>query len=168
MRLFLDTEFSDQNLLRAELISLALVSEDGGAELYLERAPLPERCSAFVRHHVIPLLDRREAAVPDGEFTRRLRAFLRGIEDPVVICDYPGDKLLMQVALTGFTLPRSALADCGPIPAIRWNIVDDAELAARIERWFAMHPAAKRHQALTDARALRGCWLAHRWRSPCW
>ena len=29
MRLFLDTEFSHDNLLKAELVSLALVSEDG-------------------------------------------------------------------------------------------------------------------------------------------
>ena len=160
MRLFLDTEFSDQNLLRAELISLALLSEDGGAELYLERDPLPERCSAFVRHHVIPLLDRGEAAVPDGEFTRRLRAFMRSISEPLVICDFAGDKFLMQVALTGFHLPRSALEGCGSIPAIRWQAEDDAELAARIERWFSMHPAAKRHHALTDARALRDAWMA--------
>lgn len=168
MRLFLDTEFSNENLRQTELISLALVSEDGGAELYLEREPLPEQCSVFVPANVYPLLDRGAAAVPDIEFTRRLRAFLRGISEPLIIADYPGDKLLMQVALTGFTLPRSALAESGPIPAIHWQIADAAELAARIERWFAAHPAAKRHHALVDARALRDCWLAHRWRSPCW
>ncbi len=168
MRLFLDTEFTDENLLRAELISLALVSEDGGAELYLERAPLPERCSAFVRHHVIPVLDRGAAAVPDVEFTRRLRAFLRGIPEPLIIADFPGDKFFCEIALTGFHLPRSALADSGSIPAIRWQVENDAELAARIERWFADRPSERRHHALTDARALRDCWLAHRWRSPCW
>ena len=164
MHLFLDTEFTDANLLKAELISLALVSEDGVNELYLERNPLPGRCSAFVRANVCPLLDRGSAAVPDGEFTRRLRAFLRGIPEPLIIADFPGDKFFCEVALTGFHLPRSALTDSGPIPTIRWNIVDDAELVARIERWFAMHSAAKRHHALTDAMALRDCWLVHRWR----
>ena len=81
MHLFLDTEFTDANLLKAELISLALVSEDGVNELYLERNPLPGRCSAFVRANVCPLLDRGSAAVPDVEFTRRLRAFLRKISE---------------------------------------------------------------------------------------
>ena len=168
MNLFLDTEFSRSNLLQAELISLALVAEDGGAGLYLERDPLPGCCSAFVRSNVYPLLDRGEAALPDVEFARRLRAFVRTIPEPLVICDHPGDKFLMQVALTGFTLPRAQLADCGPIPAIRWQVEDDAELAARIECWFDARPEARRHHALTDARALRDCWLAHRWRSAGW
>ena len=162
MHLFLDTEFTDANLLKAELISLALVSEDGARELYLERNPLPERYSVFVRHHVIPLLDRGPSAVPDHEFTRRLRAFMRASKEPIVFCDYPGDKFLMQVGLAGFTLLHSALADCGPIPAIRWNIVDEPELVARIERWFAAHGEARRHHALIDARAFRDCWLVHR------
>ncbi len=168
MRLFLDTEFSDQNLLQAELISLALAAEAGSAELYLERDPLPEQCSPFVRHHVIPLLDRGETAMTDVEFTRRLRAFLREIPELLIIADFPGDKFFCEVALAGFTLPRAALVDSGPIPAIRWQVEDDAELAARIERWFAAHPEARRHHALIDARALRDCWMVHRWRSPCW
>ena len=167
MRLFLDTEFSDQNLLKAELIRLGIVAEDG-RECYLEREELPLAWSHWVHANVYPLLDRGAAAVPDIEYTRRLRAFLREIPEPLVVTDYPGDKLLMQVALTAFHLPRSALADSGPIPAIRWQVVDDAELAARIERWFAAHPTARRHHALTDPRALRDCWLAHHWRSSCW
>lgn len=97
MRVFLDTEFSNENLLKAELVSLALASEDG-RECYLEREELPLACSQ--------------------------------------------------------------IADCGPIPAIRWNIADDAELAAQIERWFEARPEARRHHALTDARALRGAWMA--------
>lgn len=162
MRLFLDTEFSDQNLLQAEIISLALVSEDGGAELYLERDPLPESCSAFVRSNVYPLLGRGAAAVHDVEFTRRLRAFLREIPEPLIIADFPGDKFFCEVALTGFHLPRSALADSGPIPAIRWQVEDDAELAAGIERWFEARPGVRRHHALTDAWALRDAWIAMR------
>ena len=134
IRLLLDTEFTDENLLHAELVSLAFVSEDVRAELHLERDPLPERCSRFVHENVYPLLDRGEAAIPDVEFTRRLRAFLRETSDPLIVCDYPGDKFLAEVALIGFRLPRSALANSDPIPAIRWNIVDDAELVARIER----------------------------------
>ena len=167
MKLFLDTEFSESNLLRAELVSLALVSENG-RECYLERDPLPEQCSAFVRANVYPLLDRETAAVVDVEFTRQVRAFLREIPEPFIIADFPGDQCFCEVALTGFQSPRSALADCGPMPAIRWRIEEDPELADRIERWFAARPEARRHHALTDARALRECWLAHRWRSPCW
>ena len=78
MRLFLDTEFTDGNLLHAELVDLAFVSEDVRAELYLERAPLPERCFPFVHENVYPLLDRGEAAIQDVEFTHRLREFFAG------------------------------------------------------------------------------------------
>ncbi len=114
--------------------------------------------SAFVRTNVYPLLDREAAAVDDVEFTRQVRAFLREIPEPLIIADFPGDKFFCEVALAGFQSPRSDLSDSGPIPAIRWRIEDDPELAARIERWFAARPDAHRHHALTDARALRECW----------
>jgi hypothetical protein len=159
MRLFPDIEFSSHNLLQAELISLGLVAEDGRG-CYLEREELPLACSHWVHANVYPLLDRGEAAVSEVEFTCRLRAFMRSPPEPLIVVNHPGDKFLLQVALTGFRLPRSALAGCGPIPAMRWQVEDSAELVARIERWFEPRPAARRHHALTDARALRNAWVA--------
>ena len=61
MLIFLDTEFTD--FARPDLISLALVSEDG-REFYAERTDYdPERCSEFVRETVLPLLDELAAAL---------------------------------------------------------------------------------------------------------
>jgi hypothetical protein len=55
-------------------------------------------------------VDRGEAAIPDVEFTRRLRAFLSEISDPLIVCDYRGDRFFWDVALTGFLLPRFTAA----------------------------------------------------------
>jgi len=45
MRLFLDTEWN--NDAARELVSIALVSEDGTKEFYSERDPLPEPPASF-------------------------------------------------------------------------------------------------------------------------
>ena len=56
MLVFLDTEFTD--FVRPDLISLALVSEDG-REFYAERTDYrKDECSDFVRETVLPLLGR--------------------------------------------------------------------------------------------------------------
>jgi hypothetical protein len=47
MMLFIDTEFADQTA--RELVSIALVSQDGRFEFYAERDPLPAAPSDFVR-----------------------------------------------------------------------------------------------------------------------
>jgi len=63
MLVFLDTEFTD--FVRPDLISLALVSEDG-REFYAERTDYyTTRCSDFVKETVLPLLGR----VPDAACT---------------------------------------------------------------------------------------------------
>ena len=60
MRVFLDTEFSNENLLKAELVSLALASEDG-RECYLERDELPLACCHAVIHSRCPPMSIDEA-----------------------------------------------------------------------------------------------------------
>jgi hypothetical protein len=56
MLVFLDTEFTD--FVRPELISIALVAEDG-REFYAERTDYRhDDCSDFVRETVLPLLGR--------------------------------------------------------------------------------------------------------------
>jgi hypothetical protein len=83
MKLFLDTEFADPDA--RELVSLALVSEDGNQVFYAERDPLPLFATAFVRQHVYPLLDRGRAAMYDNLFSATLCAFLERVEDPHII-----------------------------------------------------------------------------------
>jgi hypothetical protein len=61
MLVFLDTEFSD--FTRPDLISLALVAEDG-REFYAERTDYTAtRCTEFVRETVLPLLGRVPGAM---------------------------------------------------------------------------------------------------------
>lgn len=84
--LFLDTKWADEA--GTELVSLALVSEDGQRAFYAEREPLPLTATDFVRWTVYPLLDRGPAAMPDAAMTAALRQFLLGIDHPYVLADY--------------------------------------------------------------------------------
>jgi hypothetical protein len=52
MMLFIDTEFAEQTA--RELVSIAMVSQDGRFEFYAERDPLPVTPSDFVRTVVYP------------------------------------------------------------------------------------------------------------------
>jgi hypothetical protein len=88
MLVFLDTEFTD--FVRPELISLALVCEDG-REFYAERTDYdPEQCSEFVHETVIPLLGRvPSAACTRTELIDRLQAWFKALpETAAVVFDF--------------------------------------------------------------------------------
>lgn len=159
--LFLDTEWAD--VLGAELVSMALVSADGGHRFYAERDPLPGLPTDFVRVAVYPLLERSDAALSDAAFTTELRRFLCGIEAPYVLFDYHNDAALLRYALAGFDLPGDEASACGPIPSpVMTEMVRDGLIAMLLEDWFQAHPeaSARRHHAGVDAEALRQAWLA--------
>ena len=157
LNLFLDTEFAD--LEATELISLALVSEDGKHVFYAERDPLPIEATEFVREHVYPLLERGKAVLNDALFTTRLRAFISAVDEPLVIYDYPGDWRLLSWALNGFDLPRNVTMNYGSMPDIMVTLEQSSTVLEYTEAWFDTHPQAARHHALVDARALRAAWL---------
>lgn len=168
--LFLDTEWADTD--GTELVSLALVSEDGQRTFYGEREPLPTDVTDFVQHMVYPLLDRNEAAMSDAAMTTALRRFLSDIRDPYVLADHPNDLQLLKFALAGFDLPEPEASACGPVPAPVMTLMSRNGLTTLLlEDWFAAHPdqAARRHHALVDAQALRMAWLgATRRIEPYW
>lgn len=148
-RLFLDTEW--QNDATRELVSLALVGEK--VEFYAERDPLPTAPSSFVAKVVYPLLDRGEAAVPDEDFSRGLRAFLEQFPSPPqVVADAMIDFRLFRLALSGFG--KHILAG---VPNWSPLHVQDAEVMQGIELYFRenVEANARRHHALVDARALQ-------------
>jgi len=152
--LFLDCEWAD--VLASELVSIGLVSADRHHEFYAERDPLPSDPMPFVRVAVYPLLERGRAAVPDALLTRRLRTFLAGIQDPLIVYDSPHDRALCQFVLDGLDEPEPE----GPVPSsIRWQRL---ELNAAREQWWSNHPEyrPRRHHAGVDALALRGAWLS--------
>lgn len=136
MRLFLDNEY-DGHLGR--LISMALVTEDGEHEFY-EVVQGPTPTEAWVRDNVMPILGKD--AIPYDEFQRRLRTFLKRFAGVLVIADYPEDiKLFMETLITG---PGESMLD-------HVTAVCDDDLTCK--------KAEIRHNALSDARALRLDWL---------
>lgn len=97
--LFLDTEWAtDAN---RELVSLALVNDDGRKRFYAERTPLPEVASSFVRKFAYPLLERGDSALSDHVFTERLRAFVVPCDNPRIHFDGPIDMVQSNQALGG-------------------------------------------------------------------
>lgn len=155
MLLFCDTEFTD---FRApQLISIALVSEDGQQEIYLERTDYDrDQCSPFVIKTVLPLLD---APVNDRlsrpEMQGRLHAFFAELPQRVQLaCDDWRDQFLLQQVL-GADLPpnlASSLHDLRPLLQ-----VPSFENAAHA---YHKKPGQPWHHALYDARAARRGWLS--------
>jgi hypothetical protein len=150
VRLFLVVEWESEAT--HELVSLALVSQDGRHRFYAERDPLPATPSAFVCEVVYPLLDRGSVALPDPAITRQLRAFLAQWQRPLVLADSELDFTLLAHALSGFGMP-----DLPPAPSYRPMLVTFGDVLTRVEDYFELHPQAKarRHHALVDAEALR-------------
>lgn len=143
MRLFVDCEFTD--FLDCDLISIALVADDG-REFYGERSDYNDSaCSAFVREAVLPQLGQ----YIDSVFTReRLRATLvdwlsqfESESERFFCVDYAGDWDLLVDLLDG-------------VPA-GWQGEHVGELIDndRLEKYFATNKG--RHHALVDARAQR-------------
>ena len=155
MHLFLDTEWADEA--RRQLISMALISEDGQHRFYSEVDPLPKHPTDWVRAVVYPLLEHGYAARQKLDFTRDLRAFLARFDAPVVLFDHVADGVLFDRALAGFDLPTSVVDKLGLAPFVTTTLIQDEGVRDRIEAYFREHPdqARRRHHADVDAEALR-------------
>lgn len=144
MRYFLDTEF---NGFGGDLISLALVSEDGLRSLYLAtecKSPEP-----WVAENVLPIIDggTDPIMVQPDEFGKVICWFLQHDRRPHVISDWPDDiRYFCQALITG---PGQMV----PIGAIAFEMV-------RIDAYPTPLEGAVQHNALWDARALRQAVLA--------
>ncbi|GAB2871660.1 hypothetical protein GCM10027093_04120 [Paraburkholderia jirisanensis] len=143
MRVFVDTEFTD--FLDCDLISVALVSEDG-REFYGERSDYDAAsCSAFVREAVLPQLGRDPRCVFRRDaLCEALRTWLDTFEHETErwLCfDYGGDWELLCDLLDG--------------PPAGWQAVNVAGLLDRhrSEDYYRIHGG--RHHALADAHANR-------------
>ncbi|MFM0091989.1 3'-5' exoribonuclease [Paraburkholderia sediminicola] len=140
MRIFVDTEFTD--FLDCDLISIALVADDGH-EFYAERTDFDRRaCSAFVEEAVLPQLGQ----FPDRKFSRAslqssLHEWLEQYGGGTFCMDFHGDWDLLVDALDGVPAGWEA--------ALVWDQVDKG----RLESYFQNFGG--RHHALHDARALR-------------
>jgi hypothetical protein len=143
MRVFVDTEFTD--FLDCELISIALVAEDG-REFYGELSDFDTSiCSAFVREAVLPQLGQRlECVFRRDDLRKALHVWLETFTQEVErwLCfDYGGDWELMCDLLEG--------------PPAGWQACHVGEFIdpVRLEAYYRLHHG--RHHALIDARAHR-------------
>ncbi|TPQ43079.1 3'-5' exoribonuclease [Cupriavidus pinatubonensis] len=141
-RYFVDTEFTD--FLDCQLISIAIVGEDG-REFYGECSDFDlSACSEFVRAAVLPQLGQVSGRSMSGAQLRaELRAWLFAVPakpKPILCFDYQGDFDLL-----------SDLVD-GDIPT-GWRCEHIGSRLAfdKQEAYFREHGG--RHHALHDARA---------------
>ena len=141
-RYFIDTEFTDFR--RCQLISVAVVGENGD-EFYGERTDFdPALCSDFVRAVVLPQLGQFGArAMPFDRLREELRAWLvdiPGDAGPVLCYDYETDLNLFRFLLGG-PLPRG------------WRLENIAGRRDRERRAAYLARHGGEHHALHDARA---------------
>lgn len=165
-RLFLDTEWADAA--GSQLISLALVSEDGKHRFYSEVDPLPKQPTDWVSAVVYPLLQHGYAARQKPDFTRDLRAFLTRFDAPMVLFDHVTDGMFFGRALAGFDLPASVIDKLGPVSSVTTTLIQDEGVRDRIEAYFREHPdqVRRRHHAGVDAEALRWTFVTELEKTP--
>ncbi len=166
MLIFLDTEFTD--FARPDLISLALVSEDG-REFYAELDDYQrDNCNDFVRKTVVPLLGRVPGATCNrAELTRRLRVWFDSLpENATIIYDFAGDWQLLSKAMfsrqqqlppTNFGEPLHLGNSC-----ISHPLFEQAQNRLYTQDWPP-------HHALADARApMAGYWAWRQFMENIW
>lgn len=137
MKLWLDCEF---NGYRGELISLALVAEDGSS-LY-KVLELPERVDPWVAEHVIPVLGKGYIPVERWQAQNAVEAYLAKFETVHIVTDWPDDvRYFCELMLTG--------------PGRR---IDTPPLTFEVVRLDGESDTP--HNALADARGLRNAYLA--------
>jgi len=142
MRYFLDTEFTD--FVDSELISIAIVSDDG-REFYAELTDFNEAaCSGFVRKYVLPQLGTHPGhSMSRVQLRGELLAWLSQAPrkpKPVLCFDYQGD-LDLVLSLLGGKLP----------PGWGHQNVSQKINLERADAYYAEHGG--RHHALHDAKA---------------
>jgi hypothetical protein len=143
MRYFLDTEYNGWG---GVLLSLALVPEDGGEELYLT-LDWDVTLEEWVKRNVIPYLD----MVPEhlvsprmsrGDAARTVAHYLAGDPDPLIVADWPEDIAIFNALLV--TGP-GVMAE---VPGLRFQFMPLIGFSTAANSKVP-------HNALHDARSLR-------------
>jgi len=148
VRYFLDTEF---NGFGGDLLSLALVPEDGGDEFYVTLA-----CEVglvpWVEQNVVPFLDHVPVGLVSPRLSRRDAAistshYLAMDPQPLIVADWPED--IAQFCNMLMTGPGEMV----PVPALAFQLLPLGGFSTAAN-------SAVPHNALHDARALRDHILA--------
>ncbi|WP_082722320.1 3'-5' exoribonuclease [Burkholderia mayonis] len=154
MLLFLDTEYTGYSQAAPQLISLALVAEDGKREFYVELADtwLLADCTEFVKREVILLLTgpRRSTVQARSDLKTWFADCPRNVQ---VACDSATDFGFL-LDLLGSPLPVNLASHYFDLrPLIDLSIYDQA-----VSAYYQIDNRV--HHALVDARAYRHGWLA--------
>lgn len=148
MRYFLDTEY---NGFGGDLISLALVPEQGDQEFYAV-LPLPDDIHPWVERNVVPYL----GSVPPGHHAepvsrlaaaKELAAYLARETEPMIVADWPDDVALFCALLV------TGEGEMAPVGRLRFDLI-------RSPGFSTAANSRVPHNALHDARALRD-FMAH-------
>lgn len=139
-RLFIDTEF---NGFGGELMSMALVS-DNGDEWY-RVLPALAKYDPWVAENVVPILNAEP--VSKEEFRFSLKVFLERFDNPTIYADWYTDLALFFGAMAGDDHTSSFSFPCKAV-----LLKDVPELGNDL-----------RHNALSDARALRSWFCSGGW-----
>lgn len=153
MLVFLDSEFTD--FVQCDLISIALLSEDGQHSFYAEREDYEQGwCNQEVRAGILPLLDGSNR-VTRAELAHQLYVWLDSLPEEVEIgCDSHMDWDLLMDALDG-DLPHNVASQPRSLRYLTDNPVFNEAV-----RQFHSLPNKPWHHALADVQAHRAGWLA--------
>lgn len=135
---FLDTEF---NGFGGELLSIALVPLEGERFFYEVVDNEGLEFDSWVLENVVPLL--RKDPISYAQLQNKLAVCFNGDPNPIVIADWPDDiRYFCQLMITGPGTMR------GP-----------TNIEFRMDRSLSCDSATIRHNALSDATALRDDYL---------
>lgn len=137
MNFFVDCEFEEST---NQLISLAIISEDGKHEFYeaLEYGTLEDK---WVEDNIIPLLKTEPLTLED--FQNKLEKFCSKFAGMHIIVNHPNDVIFFNIAL------RKEQGDWIKIQPLTFEIDDD----------LSSRGATVLHNALSDTRAMRVDWF---------
>lgn len=134
---FIDCEFNGGH---GELISMAIVSEDGQRVFY-EVVEHKQPTVDWVEENVIPILNK--LPVSSSVFKERLKKFLDAFPKLTLIADHAADLFYFTQQIVG---------------AEGWMMVE-YQLDLRVDPSISAKKSTILHNALEDAKALRLSWL---------
>lgn len=175
--LFIDTEFTDQCTKR--MISIGVKSIDGPS-FYAQSSEFRyEHCSAFVKEHVLPLLDDETAMETEIEIGRRLSDWISTLKARQRFAfNHPVDMEIAYMLLQSSgswpkNLDRTGVLVRLPYSLPDRSLSDDCGLAIQeirnveqaIANFFETH---KVHHALSDATAMQIAWQIYARQPAVW
>ena len=139
MKLWIDCEFNEFG---GDLISMALVAEDGQEFYEVLNLENDEKYGSWVFANVVPYLNKDPIA--KTWFHTKLWSFINQWDEVHIISDWPDDIKYFCMSLIS-----------GPGVALNTPL----NLTMQIDRELTTESSAILHNALEDARAIRRSWL---------